>query len=92
MIPHHAIPTQDANAALATLSAGAATAMFWGLKVSDICMILSTLATFLGLGFQIFLAMRRIHRLEHRQETHIVVTEALSESHRVLDKNLREKE
>lgn len=50
-----------------TYTAGVTTAVFWGLKVSDICMILSTLATVLGVCLQIFLAVRRVRVLEEKQ-------------------------
>lgn len=87
MIPHHITHTSDASL---TLVAGSTTLVFWGLHVSDICMILSTLATLCGLGMQIYLAMRRISRLERRQDAHIEVTKAVSEAVRVVDKNQKE--
>lgn len=47
-----------------TYTGAGATALFWGLHLGDICMILSTLATLCGVGLQIFLALHRIRRLE----------------------------
>lgn len=67
MIQHH-IPTSPDAAAGMTYAAGAMTTVFWGLHVSDICMILSTLATLMGVLLQVFLATKRIHRLEHKAE------------------------
>jgi len=76
MIQHQIPPTPDSAALGVTYVGGAATALFWGLKVSDLCMMLSTLATLMGLGLQIFLATRRLRRLEHRQEkvAHVATT------------------
>jgi hypothetical protein len=85
----HSIPGSHDGVVGITYASGAATAVFWGLKVSDICMIMSTLATFLGLALQVFLAMRRIHRLEHRQEqvSHVaVVTAKKFKTHAETDK------
>lgn len=76
--------------AVFTAGAGATTVVFWGLHVSDICMILSTLATLSGLFLQIYLAMARIRRLERRQDEHIKVTGAVAEAVRVVDKNQKD--
>lgn len=89
MIQHHLERFAD-NSPAATVTAGAATAVFWGLHVSDICMILSTFATVCGLALQFYLATTRIRRLEHRQDQHIKVTGAVAEAVRVVDKNQKD--
>lgn len=91
MITHHLSRfSETSQPAVYTASAGTVTAVFWGLHVSDICMILSTLATLCGLALQFYLAMGRIRRLERRQETHIEVTKAVAGAVRVVDKKQKE--
>lgn len=70
------------NSPAITLGAGATTAVFWGLHVSEICMILSTLATVCGLGLQVFLAFHRIRRLEKGSAASIKVISALTQTNR----------
>lgn len=89
MIHQHIIRIAD-NSPAVTVGAGAATVIGWGLHVSDICMILSTLATICGLCLQFYLAMGRIRRLEHRQDSHIEVTKAVAQAVRVVDKNQKD--
>lgn len=73
-----------------TVGAGGVTVAFWGLHVSDICMILSTGCTAAGLLLQFWLAMGRISRLERKQDAHVQVTAAVAEAVRVVDKNQKE--
>lgn len=91
MIAHHISKFSDGSQpAVYTVGAGTATALFWGLHVSDICMILSTLATICGLALQFWLAMGRIRRLEQRQANHVDVTRAVAEAVRTVDKNQKD--
>lgn len=93
MIAHHISRMADTSQPVVfTAGAGTATALFWGLHVSDVCMILSTLATVCGLLLQFWLAMGRIRRLEHRQDAHIRVTESVAQAVRVVDKNQKDSE
>lgn len=83
MIEHHLSRAAENSPAITYASAGA-TAVFWGLHVSDICMILSTLATLCGVGLQIFLALHRIRRLEQQQRATNLVVGAVTDSQRVV--------
>lgn len=69
----------------ATYGGAAASVAFWGLHISEICVILSTLVSVLGFGLQLFLAMHRLKKLEKRQDAQATVVEAVAESHRALD-------
>lgn len=75
----HVLKLAD-NAPAATITAGAATVTFWGLHVADICVVLSTVATILGLLLQFYLAMHRIRRLERGQDAQRVVTKAVTKT------------
>lgn len=89
---HHIISKADPShvPAAFTAGAGSTTLVFWGLHVSDICMILSTLCTVAGLALQFWLAMNRIRKLEKKQDAHIEVTAAVAGAVRVLDKNQKD--
>lgn len=91
MLTHH-IDTVATGAQYATYTATASTVVFWGLHISDIAVIVSSLASVSGVGLQIFLAVHRLRRLERRQDAHIQVTKAVSGAVRALDKEVKGKE
>jgi hypothetical protein len=47
-----------------TYAATATTVLFWGLHVSDIAVMISALASLLGVSLQFYIAIRRINRVE----------------------------
>lgn len=77
----------DASPA-ATYGGTAASIVFWGLNVNEVCAILSTMIAFAGLALQFFLASKRIRALEQSQGTTQTVVEAVAESHRALDEKV----
>ena len=82
MIEHHIQRVADAGPAL-TYTGTTATVLFWGLHVSDIAVLLSTTASILGVTLQFYLALHRIRRLEHGQETAKKVIVAVAKGARV---------
>ena len=85
MLQGHHIDTATSAAQYTTYAGTSATVLLWGLHISDIAVILSAFASVSGVALQFYLAVHKLNRLERRQDTHIVVTKALAESHRVLD-------
>lgn len=85
MLPDHHISAAASNAQAVTYGGTGAAVLFWGMHASDIAVMLSALASILGVILQFWLAVRRIRRLEHREETQDIVTTAIAKSHRVLD-------
>lgn len=79
MIQQHIIKAAE-NAAPVTYGGATATAVFWGLHVSDICMIVSTLVTLCGFGLQMFIALHRLRRLERAQDATKLAVGAVSHS------------
>lgn len=61
--PHKAME----HAATVTYAGGATTLVFFGLHASDIAMLLSALASLIGMGLQIYVAITKI-RLVHRSK------------------------
>lgn len=51
----------------ATYTAGGTTLVLWGLHISDIAVIVSTLATVFGVALQFYVALHRIRTLEKAQ-------------------------
>lgn len=88
MITQHIHRIVGDNAPAITYTGAGASVVFWGLHVSDICMIVSTLATVCGVLLQIFIALHRIRRLEKGQDAQKVVTASLAKSARELDKKV----
>jgi hypothetical protein len=66
---HSIVRVADQGPAV-TYTATATTVLFWGLHVSDIAVMISALASLLGVSLQFYIALRRISRLE-RQSKHI---------------------
>lgn len=89
MIQQHVQQAAE-NSPSITYTATGATVLFWGLHAGDIAVLLSALASILGVCLQFYLALSRIRRVEQGQESNAIVTHALAESHRVLDKNQKE--
>lgn len=80
----HVLKIAD-NAPVATYGGAAATLTFWGAHAAEICMVVSTLVSVLGLALQLYLAFHRIRRLEKQEgRTHKVI-EAVAESVRAVD-------
>lgn len=79
MIQQHIIRAAG-NAAPVTYGGAATTAVFWGLHVSDICMIVSTLVTLCAFALQLYLAMHRLRRLERAQDATKLAVGAVSQS------------
>lgn len=67
---HPILSDPNTHATLATVSSGAATFLFWGLKVSDLGIMVSSLATVVGLIVQVcvFLETRRHNRTREEQD------------------------
>jgi hypothetical protein len=74
------------SAPVATFGGAAATLTFWGLHVNEICAIISVLIA--GLSLQIWLAFRRVKKLEKGLARNNTVTVAQAEAVRVVDKKL----
>lgn len=62
----------------------------WGLHISDIAALIAALAAVMGVALQWYVAMHKIRRLEKGLDANNIVTDALAESHRVLDKQVQE--
>lgn len=91
MIQHHIIRVADGGPAV-TYAATGATVLFWGLHVSDIAVMVSALASLLGVSLQFYLAMHRIGRLERaerisKHRADVAEIDASELSHRVDDKD-----
>lgn len=80
----HLVKVAD-NAPAATYGGAAATLTFWGLHAAEICMIISTLVSVIGLGLQLYLAFHRIRKLEKQEQRTKTVIAAVAESTRALD-------
>lgn len=78
----HTFKTITDNAPVVTYGGTAASVVFWGLQVNEICAIISTVIAILGLGLQFYLAMHRIRRLEHAQGATVAVVSAIAGSQR----------
>lgn len=55
--------------AFLTAGATASTFMFWGLHLSDIGVIVSSLASLCGVGLQFYVVIRRVRAEKRQQET-----------------------
>lgn len=91
MTTHHIIQVAD-NAPTMTYAATGATVLFWGLHVSDIAVLISALASILGVTLQFYLAMHRIRRLERASQASLVradtaETDAHELAHRMDEKD-----
>lgn len=84
MAPHHPLVKLAENAPGVTYGGATASIALWGLHISEICVIVSTLVSVLGLALQIWLATYRIRRLE-RGHSHTEAVKAIAKSHRALD-------
>lgn len=67
-------------APVATYGGAAASVTFWGLQVSEVCAIISTLVAIIGLGLQFWVAARRIKKLERQHAATELVIGAVAES------------
>jgi hypothetical protein len=90
MVQHHILQAADNGPAL-TYSATGAAVLFWGLHVSDIAVMVSALASLLGVSLQFYLAMHRIGRLERasrvsKDRADVAETDAHVLAHRVDEK------
>lgn len=63
-----------------TVGSSAATVAFWGLQVNEICAIISTVIALIGLLLQVFLAVRRIKKLERQQNATQLAVGAVAHS------------
>lgn len=68
------------NANVATYGGAVASVTFWGLQVSEICAIISTLVAIIGLGLQFWVASRRIKKLESQARVTKTVIGAVAQS------------
>lgn len=85
MAPHHPLVKLAENAPGATYGGATASIALWGLHISEICVIVSTLVSVLGLALQIWLATYRIRRLERGHSHTEVVVKAIAQANRALD-------
>lgn len=79
MIQQHIIKAAE-NSPVVTYTGAGVTVLFWGLHLSDVCMILSTLATLCGVALQVVLALHRIRRIERQQDATKLVVGAVARS------------
>lgn len=78
------------NAPTVTYTASGATVLLWGMHATDIAVLLSALASILGVALQFWLAMRRIRVLERQQSATSLAVGAVSESQRHVAKVVNE--
>lgn len=82
-LQQHLVRAADSAPAI-TYGGAAGTIAFWGLNVSEICAIISTLVAVIGLGMQIWLASKRLRAVERSQGVTKKVVSAIAESHRTV--------
>ncbi len=70
MEAHHIIQAAY-KGPVVTYAGTTATVLFWGLHVSDLAVIISALASLLGVALQFYVAMHRINRLERASQLSI---------------------